>query len=372
MTFKHINTQNTWIFQIWEISAFRYRLLWWKRRKFHPQKEDPGMNIHTLPPTIMEVEKKGIWKMSLVFNKKKLSLLRIPAKGVGLQWLCRETSTSQSIPQSTSCTPPQKLTCPMKRNHFKRKVFQTWFWGAILVSMRVSQPELMGIQNQQHKTPAASTFSPHLSLSPANRGRVSQPTNVTQKNPSTTPPKRKLLYTGLHFWVPEVSFQGWRGPTQGHLIQNSKWTKSTNISTKNLQNKLSFHFTWLEDDGLTMFNDPRMFFPEKLAEQKGTHLPKTNSSPVKIGLPTPQKERLVFFQTPVFRGGVLVLRSVTYSKFLPWRSHPIWSTVMFHGFTVTLWGGSFKYSLLFKTVQHVLIMCLRLPSETMNRGGWLK
>lgn len=121
-----------------------------------------------------------------------------------------------------------------------------------------------------------------------------------------------------------------------------------------------------------MFSDPRMFFPEKLAEQKGTHLPKTNSSPVKIGLPTPQKERLVFFQTPVFRGGVLALRSVTYSKFLPWRSHPIWSTVMFHGFTVTLWGGSFKYSLLFKTVQHVLIMCLRLPSETMNRGGWLK
>ena len=59
-----------------------------------------------------------------------------------------------------------------------------------------------------------------------------------------------------------------------------------------------------------MFNDPRMVFPEKLAEQKGTHLPKTNSSPLNIGLPPPQKERLVFFQTPVFRGRVLVLRSV--------------------------------------------------------------
>lgn len=59
-----------------------------------------------------------------------------------------------------------------------------------------------------------------------------------------------------------------------------------------------------------------MVFPEKLAEQKGTHLPKTNSSPLNIGLPTPQKERRVFFQTPVSRGGVLVLRSVIYSKFI--------------------------------------------------------
>lgn len=165
-----------------------------------------------------------------------------------------------------------------------------------------------------------------------------------------------------------------------------------------------------------MFNDPRMVFPEKLAEQKGTHLPKTNSSPLNIGLPPPQKERLVFFQTPVFRGRVLVLRSVIYSKFIlssyggpqknlssatpsnrdmfqkkvppcseqnkplkksmarRWKyqfcavqrravcfrvcAHPIWSTVMFQGFTVTLWGAGVKYFLMFKTVQHVFMSAI--------------